>query len=367
MTNGHEFKPDWFSKPGDSLRALMVRRGVSAQSVADRLEGGMETLRGLLNGSLDLDGDHASTLSDSLGGTTSFWLKRQANYEEALERALGRAMADADESAAWMTLRVPGPKPRGRLGEDRRRDEVRRRLAFYNVGTMSAWQARYGRICSETLFRTTDAFTSDDGAVLMWLRNGELGADLVDTRPWNPGNLQDRLKAIKSLSRIRHPELFLPKLRTLCAEAGVAVVTKRAPEGCRASGASRMVAPDKAMVLLSFRGLSDDKFWFTLFHELGHLVLHGARTFLDVDMEDHNDSEREANEFAARLIVPEHREGDFRRLSPTKDDVIRFSVAGDVAPGLTVGQMQHRRMIDHKQLDYLKRRWKWEQLKSFVE
>ncbi|MBX3565595.1 MAG: ImmA/IrrE family metallo-endopeptidase [Sphingomonas sp.] len=335
--------------------------------VADRLDGGMETLRGLLDGSLDLDEHHASTLSASLGGTTAFWLKRQADYREMLERALYRAMADHDESAAWLTLHVPGPKPRGRLNEERRRDEVRRRLAFYNVGTMSAWQARYGRICSETLFRTTDAFTSDDGAVLMWLRNGELGADVVDTRPWSPGNLHDRLKAIRALSKIRHPELFLPKLRALCAEAGVAVVTKRAPDGCRASGASRMVAPDKAMVLLSFRGLSDDKFWFTLFHELAHLILHGARTFLDVDMGDDNDSEREANEFAARLIVPEHREGDFARLSPTKDDVIRFSVAGDVAPGLTVGQMQHRRMIHHKQLDFLKRRWKWEQLRPFVE
>jgi HTH-type transcriptional regulator / antitoxin HigA len=367
LTDEQEFTPDWFSKPGDSLRALMVRKGVSAQVIADRLDGGMGTLRGLLDGSLDINDCHASTLSASLGGTSTFWLNRQASYRDMLERALSRAMGDCDESAAWLTLRVPGLKPKGRLSEERRRDEVRRRLAFYNVGTMSAWQARYGRICSETLFRTTDAFTSDDGAVLMWLRNGELEADVVDTRPWSPGNLHDRLKAIRALSKIRRPELFLPKLRTLCAEAGVAVVTKRAPDGCRASGASRMVAPDKAMVLLSFRGLSDDKFWFTLFHELAHLILHGARTFLDLDMGDDDDSEREANEFAARLIVPAHREGDFARLSPTKDDVIRFSVAGDVAPGLTVGQMQHRGMIHHKQLDFLKRRWKWEQLRPFVE
>jgi plasmid maintenance system antidote protein VapI len=359
-----DFVPDWFSKPGDSLRALMVRKSVAAQSVAENLAGGMATLQGLLEGSMPVDEGHALTLSARLGGTPSFWLKREANYREGLERALDRAMAEAD---AWLALPVPGVRPRGKLSNDRRRDEVRRRLAFFNVGTMAAWQARYGRICSDTLFRTTSAYPTDDGAVLMWLRSGELGADVVDTRPWNGENLRDRLKAIKRLSMIRHPELFLPKLRTLCAESGVALVTKRAPVGCRASGASRMVAPDKAMVLLSFRGLSDDKFWFTLFHELAHLILHGQRTFLDVDLEDHDDSEREANEFAARIIVPEHREGEFGRLSPIRDDVIRFSVGLEVAPGLTVGQMQHRKMIDHNRLDFLKRRWSWEQLRTFVE
>ncbi len=367
MTDEKELKPDWFSKPGDSLRALMVRKGVPAKSVAGSLDGGMATLRGLLDGSLAVDQRHAETLSNSLGGTPSFWLKRQANYEHALEDALQRAMLDLEESEAWMALQVPGPKPKGRLSEERRREEVRRRLTFFNVGTISAWQARYGRVCNETLFRTTQAFTSNDSAVLMWLRNGELEADLVDTQPWNRGNLQDRLRAIRALSKVRHPELFLPKLRTLCAEAGVAVVTKRAPEGCRASGASRMVARDKAMVLLSFRGLSDDKFWFTVFHELGHLILHGAKSFVDAEMEEYDENEREANQFAARLIVPEYREREFESLSANREAVIRFSVGADVAPGLIVGQMQHRDMIAPNQLDYLKRRWKWEQLKAFLD
>jgi Zn-dependent peptidase ImmA (M78 family) len=128
-----------------------------------------------------------------------------------------------------------------------------------------------------------------------------------------------------------------------------------------------MVARDKAMVLLSFRGLSDDKFWFTVFHELGHLILHGAKSFVDAEMEEYDENEREANQFAARLIVPEYREREFESLSANREAVIRFSVGADVAPGLIVGQMQHRDMIAPHQLDYLKRRWKWEQLKAFLD
>jgi len=365
VTDVQDFTPDWFSKPGDALSSLMARRGRTAGEIAGVLEGGMTALRGLLDGTTPVTERQASALANHLGGTTSFWMKRQAQYEAALERAVDRAAATEGED--WLLLPVPGDKPRGRLTLEKRRAEIRRRLAFFNVGTLGAWEARYGRICSNTLFRKSGAFTADKGTMLMWLRSGELGADLVSTRPFNVGNLLDRLEAIKKISNIRQPERFVPKLKALCAEAGVAVVAQKAPPGCPASGASRMVGPDKAMILLSFRGLSDDKFWFTVFHELGHLVLHGAKTFVDADMEEIDESEREANQFASRLIVPEPRAEEFDQLSPSRDTVLRFSVSVGVAPGLTVGQMQHRRMIRRDQMNYLKRHWKWEDLDPVLD
>lgn len=362
-----EFTPDWFSKPGDSLRALMLRRSVLAQDVACRLEGGMKTLRGLLDGSNPIDSDNASVLAETVGGTISFWLKRQEQYEVALERALDRAaIVEADD---WLMLPVPGGKPKGRLTQEKVRDEVRRRLRFFNVGTMDAWHARYGKICTSTLFRTSSTFNSDDGAVLMWLRDGELSSDLISTKPWSVGNLQDRLDSIRKLSKLKQPEVFLPKLKALCAEAGVAVVTKKAPQGCKASGASRLVAPDKAMVLLSFRGRSDDTFWFTVFHEIGHLILHGARTFVDSDMhgDDLHQFENEANNFASRMIVPEQRVEEFNQLQTDKFAVIRFSNRVGVSAGLLVGQMQHLDMIDRSQLNFLKRRWEWDELTQVMD
>lgn len=365
MTDVQDFTPDWFSKPGDALRSLMIRRGCAAEEVASVLDGGMPTLRSLLDGTGAVTERHASVLAEHLGGTPSFWMKRQSNYEAALERAVDRAVATEGED--WLLLPVPGEKPRGRLTAEKRRAEIRRRLTFFNVGTLDAWEARYGRICSQTLFRKSQAFTTNNGAVLMWLRSGELRADLVSTRTWNVGNLLDRLETIRKLSNIRQPERFLPKLKQLCAEAGVAVVAKKAPPGCPASGASRMVAPDKAMILLSFRGLSDDKFWFTVFHELGHLILHGAKTFVDADMEEVDESERQANEFASHLIVPEARSEEFEQLGTTRDAILRFSVSVGVAPGLTVGQMQHRQMLRPDQMNFLKRHWKWEDLNPILD
>ena len=263
---------------------------------------------------------------------------------------------------------MPSPtgKTRGRLSEARRRDEIRRRLVFFNVNNMRAWNVRYGCLRSETQFRTSPTLFSDEGAVSLWLRQGELEATLVDTEPWSPDKLRENLDGIRKLSKIGHPARFMPNLRQLCAKAGVALVIVRAPTGCRASGATRLIAPDKAMVLMSFRFRVDDQFWFTLFHELGHLLLHGAETFVDDEETIEDNREREANEFASACIIPESRRAEFERLTPNREAVLRFSVSIGIAPGLAVGQMQHRKMIGHDRLNTLKRHWTWNELQPVL-
>ena len=188
-------------------------------------------------------------------------------------------------------------------------------MAFFNVGTIKAWETRYGRICSDTLFRTSQAFESDDGAVLMWLRSGELGADLDPRAPGTLETYKTGCQKFVSSRKLSDPNCSYPSSGNSARQQAWLLV-KRAPRGCRASGASRMVAPDKVMILLSFRGLSDDTFWFTVFHEIGHLVLHSAQTFVDVDMEELNDNEREANGFASRCIIAKTENRNLNGSSP---------------------------------------------------
>jgi len=353
---------NWFSKPGDTIRSIMQRRNISALGLAHHFDGQIDVVRKLVDGSLQIDENTAKILAEVLGATTKFWLKRQENFDAAVERALEKVLG-SDQEDLLLSLPAPGRRTGGRLSAEKRETEIRKRLIFYNVANAETWVARYGRLVGETDYRTSKTYASKEDATLLWLRRGELEADLIQTRTWNAENLLDRLEEIRKLSMIRHPQLFLPKLRTLCAEAGVALVVVKAPPGCRASGAIRMVDPDKAMLLLSFRYKRDDQFWFTVFHEIGHLVLHKARTFLDDDtLTGDVDREEEANAFAADCIVPPLRKSEFQRIPPKKDDIVRFSVSVGIAPGLTVGQMQHRGMLEFDKMNYLKRTWNWAQI-----
>lgn len=82
---------------------------------------------------------------------------------------------------------------------------------------------------------------------------------------------------------------------------------------------------------------SDDQLWFTLFHELGHVVLHGDKDLYLQGEQTH--AEREADEFATRTLVPDaYRE----RLPRGRDRaVIRMlSDELDIAPSIVLGQAQ---------------------------
>lgn len=363
-TERQEFNPDWFSRPADSLLGLMKRRRIPIEVVADALEGGVETLRELVRGTRVVDRDLALALSRAVGGAPNFWLKRQALYERALDLALSKAFGELDD---WLTT-VPAPtggRP-GRLSREKKEIEVRNRLAFYGVNSLRAWNARYGDLNNRTQFRTSRTFSSSSASVALWLRQGELEAALATTKPWNPEKLRASLEGILGLSKVRQPSRFLPKLRAISAEAGVAIVVVRAPKGCKASGASRLITPEKAMVLLSFRHLSDDHFWFTLAHEFGHLLLHGAKAFVDADDTPLDHREREANEFASSCIVPASRWEEFASLRYQREAVLRFSVSLGIAPGLVVGQLQHRGAIPSDRFNYLKRRWTWAEIESAI-
>ena len=341
----------------------MNRTGVTPHDLSRHFNGGLATLREILDGAAAIDVEKAEVLSEHLGGTIEFWLTRQSDYEQALIQIAERL--EGSEAEEWMAqVSAPGSKPRGRLSDARKRHELRRRMAYYAVGTLRAWNFRYGRLRQETRFRTAVSYSSPDGPLSLWLRQGELEADLVTTCSWDPEKLQENIAAIRRLSKISRPTRFFPKLQELCAQAGVALVAVRAPRGCRVSGASRLIGPEKAMIVVSFRYRSDDHFWFTLFHEIGHLLLHQGMTFVDDDRTDaENDYEWQANRFASSCIIPPLREAEFENLTADRDSVIRFSVSVDIAPGLTVGQMQHRRLIGYNQLNSLKRHWRWEELR----
>ncbi|MDX7951259.1 ImmA/IrrE family metallo-endopeptidase [Lichenihabitans sp. Uapishka_5] len=364
MMHEPAFDRDWFSKPADSLLAMMQRRRLTPSDVARELPGGLATLRGLLIGDVAIDEAVAGGLAATVGGTTTFWLRRQGLYEACLGRVVDAVLAS--DSNAWLaTVPVPasaGPTTRGRTADDRRRAAVERRLVFFDVNGAEAWSRRYGTLRCETRFRESAAFEVHPGATAMWLRQGELEAALVSTDVWDPNGLSASIGEIVKLSRIGQPVRFLPRLRVMLARFGVALVVVRAPEGCRASGAARMLSPTKAMVLASFRHRSDDHFWFTLLHEIGHLLLHGGRTFIDEEGASDDEPENEANAFAADHIIPQDLQQELASLHPDYASVIRFSLKLRIAPGLTVGQMQHRGLIQRNWLNKLRRTWTWDEI-----
>lgn len=100
------------------------------------------------------------------------------------------------------------------------------------------------------------------------------------------------------------------------------------------------------MIVLSFRHRRNDIFWFTLFHELCHIIRHSKKEVF-IDTKDSGISkqlEEEADSFARRTLVPPQFDTALRALA-TQSEAIDFARAIGVAPGIVIGRMQHDHLI----------------------
>ncbi|HEV7427804.1 MAG TPA: ImmA/IrrE family metallo-endopeptidase [Thermoanaerobaculia bacterium] len=204
-------------------------------------------------------------------------------------------------------------------------------------------------------FRASAAFASDPIAVGAWLRKGHLDAQQIDCAAFDEDRFLALLNEIKILS-YDPPDDFASELQQRCASAGVAVVFVPELPGTRLWGAARWLSATKAMIQLSLRYKTDDHFWFTFFHEAGHLLKHGRRDiFIDSTDAPADDREREADRFAAEMLIPaaEVRQGFPNALR--KEDVLAFASRLQVAPGIVVGRLQHEGILPRTHLNGLKR------------
>ena len=338
MSDCVPFEPHWAVSPGATIAALLEARSLSREVLATQLGEDVEKVQRLMLGLEEVDVDLAGRLSTCLGSSERFWVNREAQYRADIER--GRSLQLQAAQAAWIKqFPVREMTDLGWIGpSDSSSQAAELCLKFFGVPDVEAWRSRFGATLSAAAFRMSTSATASPGAVSAWLRWAELVAGRTPCSPWNSVAFRDSLTAIRRLTWYAKPSAFLPKLRQICAGAGVAVVVARTPKGCPASGATCFVSPTKAMVVLSFRYRSDDQFWFTFFHEAGHLLLHGREALFFEDGSDAtSQEEREANDFAERVIVPEAFAHALLEVALDSTSIIRLAREVGVAPGLLVG------------------------------
>ena len=81
-------------------------------------------------------------------------------------------------------------------------------------------------------------------------------------------------------------------IKQLLKECGVALIYEPHLPNTYVNGVSYKVTCDKAIIMISDRGKKDDILWFTLFHEIAHLIKHSKKeVFVDLEDTESNDIE----------------------------------------------------------------------------
>lgn len=349
MNSPQHYQPNYAVPPGAVLDEHREAAGLTQAELAQRLGFSPKHVNRLLGGQEPVTPDTALKLEAVFGLPARVWLGLEARYREHLARVSEQQALAAE--VPWLD-RLPhralaklGWVPGGLRGPEL----VRALRAFFCVGSLEYLPDVWGDV--QAAYRKAAAFQSHEWALLAWLAQGEREAERWHCVPFDATALRAALPEIKGYSRLPG-EGFVDPLIARLASVGVAVVFVPTPDGARVCGATRWIARDKALVQLSLRYKTDDQLWFTLFHELGHVLLHGKREqFIDFERACNVSAqactqEQEANDFATRmLIAPAEMTRFIVAGAYTRASVQAFAQAQGVAPGIVVGQLQHRRVI----------------------
>jgi HTH-type transcriptional regulator/antitoxin HigA len=149
------------------------------------------------------------------------------------------------------------------------------------------------------------------------------------------------------------PDVFCEELQRVLAECGIALVYLPHLKGSFLQGAT-FYDGNRIVMGLTVRGKDADRFWFSMFHELAHIVL-GHIGSVDEMTDEH---ENQADTWAENTLIDIGEfenfcvSGDFSRYS-----VIRFAEKQGIDAGIVVGRLQRKAIINHNMLNDLKQKY----------
>lgn len=349
--------PDIAIAPGELLAETLETLGMSQAELARRAGRPVQAINEIIRGTKEITPETALQLERVLGVPAHIWTRLEADYRYTKARLEDQARLKGELGRAakypYATMAALGWVRRVRKAVER----VQELLRFFGVASLHQLPA-----IEAAAFRKSAKLQACPEALAAWLRQGEREAQHGPVARFSAQRLRATLPELRALTR-RPPEEFEPRLRQLLAEAGVALALVPHLPGTGAHGATRWLAPDKALVQMSIRYRWEDIFWFSLFHELGHVLLHrrGAVFIEHQDGDTEDKAERDADRFASdHLIPPSAYEAFLRRPDcRMKAAVEAFAREQGIAPSIVVGRLQHDGHLPHSHLNDLRSRFAW--------
>jgi HTH-type transcriptional regulator/antitoxin HigA len=347
MATKLEIAKSLLSPPGDTIQEHIDFIGMSQAELAERMGRPKEKINDIIKGREPITTATAFQLEKVLGIPASFWLNREKTFRKELYEL--QQQEELEKEKDWLgAFPVNEMRKFGWLPDTREKHVlVDSLLKFFGVATSDEWQHCYINNFTLPLYRKSDVHAQSPYAISAWLRKGEIQAKEIEVAEFDKKKFKVALAEIKELAFLM-PDDFTQQLQSMCAKCGVAVVFTQNLPKAPISGATRWFH-NKPIIQLSGRFRTNDHFWFTFFHEIAHIILHGKKDIFlenvertEVDQE----KEKEANAFAAKMLIDEKDWKEIKNNLPLMPlQIKQFSKKIRVAPGIIVGRLQHEDLV----------------------
>ena len=334
MSNFMEYKNKIAFHPGYYIKEIVDASGLTQEDYAKRLGTTPKNLSDLIRGEQRLSFEMASKLSRMQGSSVNYWMNLQSTYDSLIaefnsDKELKREREIFSYlSYAYFRKNFGLPDLSHRV-----EDQIKEVRKFLAVATLSVFAKRDMTVS----FRSADTGMTEGNIVkanvMVQIAMNE--ALKIDAPKFNR-KMFERV-ADQALEMTACHGSFYPQLKEEFRKAGVKFIILPNIPGSKTNGATKKMR-DNVLLMVNDRRRNSDTFWFTLFHEIGHIINGDYGISFENEIGDQEDA---ANKFAQDKLIPPAAYQNF--LSDGKFDresIQDFAENINRDPAIVLGRLQ---------------------------
>ena len=361
MSNIVNYRDIMAFHPGYYVAEIIEDMGVTQAEFAVRMGTTSKTVSQLVNGQANISNDLAQKLSTMLGTSIEFWLNLQTAFDEKVIE-INKAKVTDEQAEIVAVIDYSYFVKLANLPVARTvREKIDNLCSYFRIADLRILRQNDFLVN----FRTGIATVEDKNIInsRAWLQTALNVAARIETTPFNADKLKAYIPEIRTMT-LQDPEVFLPRLKEIFSDCGVAFVLLPYLKNSGINGAVKWINQDRVVLAMNDRRLNADTFWFSLFHEIKHVLQQKTKTvFVSSSKQEmkamDEKLEEEADIFAQNTLIPIR---DYRQFAPSKytsdAEIIAFAKKIGIHPGVVAGRLQYDHIIAPNRCSALKQQYK---------
>lgn len=340
--------------PGSYVEDIVEDLNITQKEFAKRLDATPKSISRLINGEEKLSDELAMKLSKLTGMSLETWLNLQKKYDAKILEIKEKELEEEEEEICrqidfkyFKNLK---------LVEDRRfkiNEKIEFLRSLLNISSLTYLT----KLNPGISFRNTSQFndTSVINANILLEIASNLARNKTDTK-LNKRKLERFLPEIKKMTLMDYQD-FSGVLEEKLLECGVILVALPSLKNAQINGATKRFNNGSVLLMITDRNKDSDIFWFSLVHEIGHIL---SSDFYDNDLsnEEYQEKEKRADDFAKSFFIEDDAYESFLASKDfTKEALIAFSKESSIDPSILLGRLQKEDIVPYGTYEELKRRY----------
>lgn len=351
---------DFIIHPGETIKEVLEEKQMNQEELAIRTGFSPKHVSEVVNGKKGISPSFAKSLEYVLGMPASFWINLQGIYDKEILDYKEQEEIDENEVNIVKSLKALIMYAENLELMTKTKNVISQIIELRNICNVNNLTYINNLVTSQIAFRKSETIETNVYVLYVWLRICELIAEKSNVEnEYNEEKLRANISNIKKCMFLEINEA-VKELKRIFAECGIIFQVVKNFTGAPVQGFIKK-SNNKIILSMTIRGAFSDIFWFTLFHEIGHLLNGDIVNSNFIDYTDSKSNmEDSADEFARGVLI---NEDDFNNFIATQNltetAIINFAKKQGVKPFIVVGRIQKEKN-NFRIFANLRTRYKWE-------